>query len=42
MYSEKLDPPVTCWLQVYSKPLRAVRQAKQRAQLQADSAISEL
>lgn len=41
-YSEKLDPPVTCWLKVSSKPLLAVREAKQRAQMQADSALDRL
>ena len=38
MYSEKLTSPAQCWLQVYSKPLRRVQQAKQRAQLQASNA----
>ena len=39
LYSEKRYPPVMAWLQVYSKPLRLVQQAKQRAQWQADSAL---
>lgn len=37
MYSEKLTSPAQCWLQVYSKPLRRVQQAKQRAKRQADN-----
>lgn len=41
MYSEKLTSPVQCWLEVYSKPLLLVQQAKQRAQLQADNALSK-
>jgi hypothetical protein len=40
MYSEKLTSPAQCWLQVYSKPLRRVQQAKQRAQRRADNAGS--
>ncbi len=39
MYSEKLTSPAQCWLQVYSKPLRRVQQAKQRAQRQADNVL---
>jgi hypothetical protein len=39
MYSEKLTSPIQCWLEVYSKPLLVVQQAKQRAQLQADNAL---
>ena len=42
LYSEKRYPPLMAWLQVYSKPLRAVQQAKQEAQFQADSAAGEL
>lgn len=41
-YSEKLEPPVMSWLEVSSKPLLAVRQAKQRAQMQADSILDRL
>jgi hypothetical protein len=41
MYSEKLTSPIQCWLEVYSKPLLLVQQAKQRAQLQADNAVSK-
>ena len=41
MYSEKLTTPIQCWLEVYSKPLLLVQQAKQRAQLQADNAVSK-
>lgn len=37
MYSEKLTSPAQCWLQVYSKPLWRVQQAKQRAQRQAEN-----
>ena len=37
MYSEKFTSPAQCWLQVHSKPLWRVQQAKQRAQLQADN-----
>lgn len=33
MYSEKLTSPVQGELEVYSKPLPTVQQAKQRAQL---------
>ncbi len=40
MYAEKLTPPVTCWLEVRSKPLLAVQQAKQRAHMQADDALT--
>lgn len=40
LYSEKRYPPVMAWLQVYSKPLRRVQQAKQRAQLQSDNEVS--
>ena len=42
LYSEKLIPPATCWLEVRSKPLMAVQHARQRAQWQADSAVSKL
>ena len=41
MYSEKLTTPIQCWLEVYSKPLLLVQQARQRAQLQADNAVSK-
>jgi hypothetical protein len=41
MYSEKLTTPIQCWLEVYSKPLLLVQQAKQRAQLQADNALGK-
>ena len=40
MYSEKLTTPIQCWLEVYSKPLLLVQQERQRAQLQADNAVS--
>ncbi len=40
MYSEKLTSPVQCWLEVYSKPLLLVQQAKKRAQMQADNALN--
>lgn len=40
-YSEKLTAPIHCWLEVYTKPLMVVQQAKQRAQLQADNAVSK-
>ena len=39
MYSQKLTSPAQCWLQVYSKPLRRVQQAMQRAQRQADNVL---
>jgi hypothetical protein len=42
LFSEKRDPPLMSWLQVYSKPLRAVQQAKQKAPFQADSAAGGL
>ena len=41
MYLEKLTTPIQCWLEVYSKPLLLVQQAKQRAQLQADNEVSK-
>lgn len=41
MYSEKLTSPIQYWLEVYSKPLLLVQQAKQRAQLQADNAVGK-
>lgn len=41
MYAEKLTFPVQCWLEVYSKPLLAVQQAKRHAQLQADNKVSK-
>ena len=41
MYSEKLTTPIQCWLEVYSKPLLVVQQAKKRAQLQADNALGK-
>lgn len=41
-YSEKLEPPVMSWLKVSSKPLLAVREAKQRARIQAESALDRL
>jgi hypothetical protein len=41
IYSEKLTTPIQCWLEVYSKPLLLVQQARQRAQLQADNAVSK-
>lgn len=40
-YLEKLTTPIQCWLEVYSKPLLVVQQAKQRAQLQADNAVNK-
>lgn len=36
---EKLISLVQCWLEVYSKSLRQVQQAKQRAQRQADNEV---
>ena len=42
MYSENPIPPGTCWLEVHSKPLLAVQQAKRHAQLQALAARSHL
>ena len=39
LYSEKRYPPVMAWLQVYSKPLRVVQQAKQHAQRQASNPL---
>ena len=38
MYSENLLPPGTCWLEVHSKPLLAVQQERQRAQVQVNKA----
>jgi hypothetical protein len=40
-YSEQLTSPIQCWLEVYSKPLLAVQQAKQQAQLQAENDLSK-
>jgi hypothetical protein len=40
-YSENLTPPSTCWLELQSKPLLAVQQAKQRAQAQRNDARSK-
>ncbi|MBC8082660.1 MAG: hypothetical protein H7Z21_05555 [Hymenobacter sp.] len=42
MYSENLMPPGTCWLEVHSKPLLAVQQARQRAQVQVNDAKRKL
>ena len=46
MYSEKRTPPVTCWLEVHSKPVIAVQQAKEEAkllaQMQAEEAANQL
>jgi hypothetical protein len=36
---EKLTSLVQCWLEVYSKPLLVVKQAKQRTQLHEDNEV---
>ena len=41
-YAKNPLPPGTCWLEVHSKPLLAVQQAKRRAQVQALVARSHL
>ena len=41
MYSEKRTPPVTCWLEVHSKPVIAVQQAKEEAKLLAQMQAAE-
>lgn len=40
-YYENLMPPSTCWVEVQSKPLLAVQQAKQRAQARLNNARSK-
>lgn len=40
-YSEKMTLPVECWLEVYSKPLVAVQQAKQQARLRAENTLGK-
>ncbi len=40
MYAQKLTPPVTCWLEVRSKPLLAVQLARERAHRQAEDALT--
>lgn len=42
MYSETTIPSRTCWVEVHSKPLLAVQQAKRHAHLQALAARSHL
>lgn len=42
IYSEGLTPPRTCWLEVHSKPLVAVQQARRRAQMRLNDAKRKL